>query len=69
GLVGELERRAVGAPRFPELDPARDVGLFVTRDRAGAAFAREGAAGEGAAEMARMLREWGYANGSGASKK
>ncbi|HQY63845.1 MAG: sulfatase [Myxococcales bacterium] len=69
GLAGELERRAVGAPRFPELDPGRDVGLFVTRDRAGAAFTQEGAAGEGAAEMARMLREWGYANGSGASKK
>lgn len=69
GLVGELERRAVAAPRLPELDPARELGLFVTRDRAGASFAQEGAAGEGAAEMARMLREWGYANGSGSSKK
>lgn len=69
GVVGEAERNALRATRFPEVDPRRDDGLFVSRDRAGAAFSREGAAGEGAAEMARMLREWGYANGPSSGKK
>lgn len=69
GVVGEVARQALRAARFPEVDPRRDDGLFVSRDRAGAAFAREGAAGEGAAEMARMLREWGYANGPSSGKK
>ncbi len=69
GVVGEAARQALRAARFPEVDARRDLGLFVARDRAGAAFAREGAAGEGAAEMARMLREWGYANGPSSGKK
>jgi len=69
GVAGEDMRRALRATRFPEVDPRRDDGLFVSRDRGGAAFNREGAAGEGAAEMARMLREWGYANGPNKGKK
>lgn len=69
GVVGEDARRALRAARFPEVDVRRDEGVFVSRDRGGAAFAREGAAGEGAAEMSRMLREWGYANGPSHGKK
>ncbi|MFO0638175.1 MAG: sulfatase [Polyangiaceae bacterium] len=69
GVRGEAMRQALRAGRFPEVDPRRDDGLFVARDRAGGAVGREGAAGEGAAEMARMLREWGYANGPASEKK
>lgn len=68
-ISGEAQRESIRAARFPEVDPRRDDGLFVARDKAGAAFNREGSAGEGAAEMARMLREWGYANGPSSSKK
>jgi arylsulfatase A-like enzyme len=69
GVTGESVRESIRAARFPEVDPRRDDGLFVARDRSGAAFSREGSAGEGAAEMARMLREWGYANGPSSSSK
>lgn len=69
GIKGEEARRALRAVRFPEVDPRRDDGVFVARDRGGASLAREGEAGEGAAEMARMLREWGYANGPSKGKK
>ena len=54
---------------LPTVDPARDLGLFVTRDRPGEAAAPDdtGPAGGGAAaarEMQQVLQQWGYAHGS-----
>ncbi len=65
GIATDEARLAAQATMLPTIDPRRDVGLFVTRDRrAGDAdVAREGA-DEGAEEMARLLKEWGYAHGS-----
>ncbi|MDP9000627.1 MAG: sulfatase-like hydrolase/transferase, partial [Myxococcota bacterium] len=67
--IGTDEARAeVYAPALPFIDPTRDLGVFVTRDRAErtAESAAEGAAAnaEAAKEMQRMLQEWGYAHGS-----
>ena len=47
------------------IDPSRDLGVFVTRDRPGdAAAAIPTSGGAGAVEMQRMLQQWGYAHGS-----
>ena len=53
----------------PTIDPRRDVGLFVARERRGAEGdgARE-TPEEGSEEMARLLREWGYAHGSSTTR-
>jgi hypothetical protein len=60
------EARGVAASAFlPSIDPRRDVGVFVTRDRGGdSTEAPREDDPEGAEEMARLLREWGYAHGS-----
>lgn len=50
-------------PTLPEIDPARDEGVFVVRSGAGAVEAAA-AGNEGAAEMDKVLRDWGYAHGS-----
>jgi hypothetical protein len=66
GGITSDEARLVAASAFlPSIDPRRDVGVFVVRERGG----REPGEGreedpEGAEEMARLLREWGYAHGS-----
>jgi hypothetical protein len=49
---------------LPPIDPRRDVGLFVVRERRGEAAPSGETSEEGAEEMARLLREWGYAHGS-----
>lgn len=70
GIATDDARRLADARLLPPIDPRRDSGLFVIRDRrAEPAGAGEGAAAgdEGAEEMARLLREWGYAHGSGAT--
>jgi len=70
GLAGDEARAEVYAPSLPFVDPARDLGMFVTRDRpAGAARPTEGAdlgagGAEAAKEMQRVLQDWGYAHGS-----
>lgn len=65
GLL-DLEGRLAAAGRaLPPIDPARDVGLFVLRDRGGEP-APPGVPDEAAEEMARLLRAWGYAHGPGA---
>ncbi len=56
----------------PEIDPARDLGVFVlavgpasggaSASGGGASAPERGASGAAAAEMTRLLREWGYAN-------
>jgi arylsulfatase A-like enzyme len=69
GMAGEDARRAAQGT-LPAIDPRRDVGLFVVRERPGPEPSRgepSGEGSEGAEEMARLLREWGYAHGPGAS--
>ncbi len=67
GLLTDESRFAAQSPMLPPLDPRRDAGLFVVRERRGEAKDMPGEADEGAEEMARLLREWGYAHGSGAT--
>ena len=64
GLLTEEGRLAANAASIPTIDPRRDMGLFVARERAGqGAEAETGptTTEEGAEETARLLREWGYA--------
>ena len=63
GVTSDEARAAAHATAFPPLDGKRDLGLFVVRERRDSG---EGAAttDEGAEEMARLLKEWGYAHGS-----
>jgi len=53
----------VYAPTLPIIDPVRDLGVFITRDRAERA-GDEGPAGSEQAlkEMQRVLQDWGYAH-------
>jgi arylsulfatase A-like enzyme len=63
GIVSEQARTAAFGAEPPFVDPARDFGLFVTREssREPEAFERgKGGAGD---EMRRLMREWGYAHG------
>ncbi|HEY8040828.1 MAG TPA: sulfatase [Polyangiaceae bacterium] len=68
GIAGDDARAEVYAARFPVVDPSRDLGVFVTRDRPGEAPAAGPASdadqASGASEMQRVLQEWGYAHGS-----
>ncbi len=66
GIVTNPAREAAYAPVVPTIDPARDLGLFVTRERRaepGTSVGNDSAAAT--QEMDRLLREWGYAHGSG----
>lgn len=76
GISEDAARLAAQATFLPPIDPRRDFGIFVVRDRGGDSRMRhdEGAPGggdvEAAEEMARLLREWGYAHpGSGATTR
>jgi arylsulfatase A-like enzyme len=69
GMTGEEARTAAAAAVLPFVDPSVDLGLFVTRDRGAAAPAARVTRAEGAEEMGRMLRAWGYASGSGGSAR
>jgi hypothetical protein len=67
GVATDEARLAAHTTALPTIDPRRDIGLFVARERRGdAADAHEGS-DEGNEEMARLLREWGYAHGSSAT--
>jgi hypothetical protein len=76
GLTTEAARDEAFATSLPSIDPARDLGVFITRDRPGT-DAPVTAAGprttvessppsstEAAREMQRMLEQWGYAHPS-----
>jgi hypothetical protein len=55
----------VYAATFPVVDPSRDLGVFLTRDKPGDVMGlAPTSGGEGAVEMQRMLQQWGYAHGS-----
>jgi arylsulfatase A-like enzyme len=66
GIATADARAEVFAPATAVVDPAHDLGVFVTRDRADKAgeATSEGPAadGEAAKEMQRVLEEWGYAH-------
>jgi arylsulfatase A-like enzyme len=68
GVASDEARSAAQATAIPTIDPRRDVGLFVARERRGEAEPDKGPTDEGAEEMARLLREWGYAHGPSAPK-
>jgi arylsulfatase A-like enzyme len=68
GITSEEARFEVYSPALPFIDPARDLGVFITRDRRGETTERVATGGEAAKEMDRVLKEWGYAHGS-ADKK
>jgi arylsulfatase A-like enzyme len=69
GLVSDEARAEAYSPQLPEIDPVRDLGFFVTRDRRGESGVASGQmSGDGAKEMNRLLQEWGYAHGSGDKK-
>ncbi|MGH7295778.1 MAG: hypothetical protein ACRELB_12620, partial [Polyangiaceae bacterium] len=68
GIASDEARAEVYATALPVVDPARDLGMFVTRDRPGLAApgiaATPTGGGQGAVEMQQMLQQWGYAHGS-----
>jgi arylsulfatase A-like enzyme len=67
GVESDEARAEVYSPAEPAIDPARDLGVFFTRDRAGQggedAPAGPPPSAEAAKEMQRMLEDWGYAHG------
>ncbi len=65
GIATDDARAVAYSPVLPEIDPRRDAGLFVTRERPGEARAPDRElTSEGAEEMGRLLKEWGYAQPS-----
>ncbi|MBX3233141.1 MAG: sulfatase [Labilithrix sp.] len=64
GLATEEARAAAQANALPTIDPRRDLGFFVARERRSEVETSAGPTDEGAEETARLLREWGYAHGS-----
>jgi len=68
GIFTDEARAEVFAASLPLIDASRDLGVFVTRDRAETPGASSAAGpapgGEGAKEMQRVLEQWGYAHGS-----
>jgi len=65
GIASDEARAEVYSPVLPVIDPSRDLGVFVTRDKPGdVASGTPTGGGEGAVEMQRMLQQWGYAHGS-----
>jgi arylsulfatase A-like enzyme len=68
GVATDEARAEVYSPAVAEIDPRRDLGLFITRDRRSEAASSSPASAEGAGEMSRLLQQWGYAHGSGGGK-
>jgi hypothetical protein len=65
GIASDEARAEVYSPVLPVIDPSRDLGVFITRDKPGdVASGTPTGGGEGAVEMQRMLQQWGYAHGS-----
>jgi arylsulfatase A-like enzyme len=64
GIASDDARDELYAPAPPTIDPVRDLGVFLTRDRRSGSSVGEGPAPspEAAKEMQRMLQQWGYAH-------
>jgi arylsulfatase A-like enzyme len=69
GVANDDARAAADARALPMLDPLRDVGLFVVRERRGEVERAREATDEGVAEMARLLEERGYLRGASMKRK
>jgi arylsulfatase A-like enzyme len=70
GIGSDEARDELYAVSPPAIDPARDLGVFISRDRHGSGSG-EAPSGptpspEAAKEMERMLQQWGYAHKSAA---
>ena len=65
GVGDDASRAAAAGTTLPYLDPHRDEGLFVLRNSGAEPELAQDANDEGAEELARLLREWGYAHGNG----
>lgn len=63
GVFDDATRAAAAGAALPYLDPHRDDGLFVVRSASIEEPAAGDGDGEGARELERLLREWGYAHG------
>ena len=68
GITTDEARSVARATALPTIDARRDVGLFVARELRGETEPAGERSSEGAEEMARLLREWGYAHGSSPTK-
>jgi len=71
GVATDEARAEVYADAPPLVDPGRDLGVFVTRDRRsveGSAEALDPASAGAVEEMRRVLQDWGYAHGSGGTR-
>ncbi len=68
GIVSDEARINAQATFLPTIDSRRDIGLFVARERRGDPGEAHETSDEGAEEMARLLREWGYARGGPSPK-
>lgn len=64
GIQTASARKTAAGRALPFLDPKRDRGLFVLRNADGEGGPSPELSGEGAEEMGKLLKEWGYANGS-----
>jgi arylsulfatase A-like enzyme len=64
GIVTDDARATAFSPKPALLDPRRDFGVFVTRERGAEpeAVGRGGAGSAGGEELRRLMREWGYAH-------
>ncbi len=63
GLVTDDARALASSAEPPQIDLARDLGLFVTREGSSPPEAVERGRGGATEEMTRLMREWGYAHG------
>ena len=69
GVVTDEAKGTAYAARLPQIDPGRDLGLFVVRERKAEGSLPAVGSGESAAEMDRLLRDWGYASSPRAGGK
>jgi arylsulfatase A-like enzyme len=71
GITTDEGRSLAFSPKLSFLDPRRDFGLFVTRERGvePEAVERGNAGKAGTEEMNRLMREWGYAHDKASSDK
>src|SRR6185312_13752896 len=69
GIADDDARAELASATLPSIDPRRDLGVFLTRERFGDVRGPAGGdedpagGGEAAREMQRMLQQWGYAHG------